>query len=459
MLFLSKRTRTAARGAPSNPRPTPSGIEILEHRRLFAAAFVVDGTDAADTIRITQSGSTVSVTKNGATTRKTDVSSVAITGRKGNDRITADDGVKVPLVLKGDAGNDTLVGGAGGDRLYGGTGSDSLSGAGGDDVLVTIGGASEQDRLAGGPGRDNFWLDADGSDRMSDLSASDAYHKVKSFYTYRVARPGGTVTTRVPLALTGQDLPDPVTFGSVRGWDDFSDRPLFPAGGPSELDVDQNAAADCYLLASVSSLAKVAPRYLTDRIVDLGDGTYGVRFERDGRPEFVRVDGDLPVDGSGNPYFAGLGRGGAIWTAVMEKAWAFFRRDAGTYASTNFGRIAEAYDALGIDSTSWATSATASAFSSRGGLLETIDSFLDKGYSVVYSTRDTQPSGSKVRPNHVVLVDRVVRDRSGNASGVVLRDQYKTDDPDVRDGSDDGYVTLTAAQAAAWMEGVSWVDV
>jgi hypothetical protein len=42
---------------------------------------------------------------------------------------------------------------------------------------------------------------------------------------------------------------------------------------------------------------------------------------------------------------------------------------------------------------------------------------------------------------------------------VVLRDQYKTDPPTVKDGSDDGYVTITAAEAAAWMAGVMWVKV
>ena len=98
-------------------------------------------------------------------------------------------------------------------------------------------------------------------------------------------------------------------------------------------------------------------------------------------------------------------------------------------------------------------------FGSNTGMLNSIGSYLAKGYSVVYSTKDTQPSGSKVRANHVVLVDRVVRDSKGNATAVVLRDQLKTDLPTVKDGNSDGYVTLTAAQAAAWMEGFMWVKV
>ena len=443
-MFLSKRNNLAA-------------LEPLESRRLMASNFVVDGTHAADAIRVTQNGSVISVTKNGVTTRRSDVSSVTVNAKGGSDRVIADVSVKVSLVLHGGDGNDSLVGGAGDDRLYGGTGSDTLSGAAGEDVLVTLGGGTEQDHLSGGSGHDNFWIDADGRDRMTDLSGSDAYHKVSSFYSYRVARGGSVTTTKVPLSLAGQNLPEPVASGATRGTKDFSDHPLFADEGPSEHDVDQNGVGDCYFLAPVSSLAKVAPQTIRDRVVDLGDGTYAVHFERGGGHHFVRVDGDLPLYTNGTPFYAGLGRQGSIWAAVLEKAWAFFRRDLGTYASIEWGRVNEPYDALGVDGVNRAYAT--SVFRSRGGLLEAIDGYLDAGYSVVYSTKDTQPAGSKVRPDHIVLVDRVVRNRAGDAAGVVLRDQYKTDDPDVKDGSNDGYVTLTATQAAAWMEGVMWVKV
>lgn len=457
-MFLPKRTALAAHRKNATATAPAAHAEALEDRSLLSAGLVVDGTDRADTIRITQSGSTVSVTRNGVTTRRSGITSVTVNAKRGNDRITADESVKVPLVLKGDAGNDTLVGGAGDDRLYGGTGYDSLAGGSGDDVLVTLGGGTEQDRLTGNAGHDNFWLDADGRDRMSDLGANDIYHKVASFYTYRVARSDGSVaTTKVPLALSGQDLPDPVASKYARGWKDFSGRPLFAAGGPTEHDVEQNGVGDCYFLAPVSSIAKVAPQRLTDRIVDLGDGTYAVHFERDGGHHFVRVDGDMPLDAAGDPFYAGLGRDGSIWAAVLEKAWAFFRKGLGTYDSINWGKVSEPYRALGTAGLNRAYAA--SVFNSKGGMLEVLDSYLDRGYSVVYSTKDSQPAGSKVRPDHVVLVDRVVRDGKGNAVGVVLRDQYKTDDPDVKDGRNDGYVTLTAAQAAAWMEGVMWCKV
>jgi hypothetical protein len=447
-MYLSKRTRNAARVAPFEP---------LESRQLLSGTLVVNGTSGPDVIHITQSGSAVTVTKNGSKTSRSGVSSVLVNAGGGNDRVYADSGVKVPLVLKGDAGNDSLAGGSGPDRLYGGTGSDTLSGGAGDDVLVTLGDGTAKDRLTGGSGHDNFWLDANGSDAMTDLSSSDAYHKINFFDDYRISRSGKVTTVKVPVSLAGQDLADPVVSNYVSGFKDFSDRPLFPSTGPGEADVDQNGAADCYFLAPMSSLAKIAPRRLTDRIVDLGDGTYAVHFQRDGAHHFVRVDADLAVTSSGSPFYAGLGREGSIWTAILEKAWAFFRKGAGTYASTEYGKVSEAYKAFGIAPPSSASSA--SVFGSNTGMLNTIGSYLSKGYSVVYSTKKTQPAGSKVRANHSIMVDRVVRDSKGQATAVVLRDQYKTDLPTVRDGSNDGYVTLTAAQAAAWMSGVMWVKV
>jgi hypothetical protein len=448
MSYLSNRNRRAARVAP---------FESLESRQLLSGTLVVNGTSGPDVIRITQSGSAVTVTKNGSATTKTGVGSVLVNAGNGNDRVVADSSVRVPLVLKGDGGNDSLAGGSGPDRLYGGTGSDTLSGGAGDDVLVTLGDGASRDRITGGSGHDNFWLDASGSDTMTDLSSTDSYHKVASFDSYRINRSGKVTTIPVPVSLSGQDLADPVPSAYASGFKDFSDHPLFPSTGPSEADVEQNFAADCYFLAPMSSLAKIAPQRLTDRIVDLGDGTYAVHFQRDGAHHFVRVDGDLAVASNGNPFYAGLGREGSIWTAVLEKAWAFFRRSAGTYASTDYGKVSEPYKAFGIATPSRAFSAA--VFGSNTGMLNSIGSDLSKGYSVVYSTKDTQPSGSKVRANHIVLVDRVVRDGKGNATAVVLRDQIKTDLPTVKDGNNDGYVTLTAAQAAAWMEGFMWVKV
>ena len=425
---------------------------------MAAVPLVIDGTEAADTIRLSQSGSTLWVTRNGHTFRRDadDVSEVLVSGRGGADTILADSSVRIPLVLKGGAANDALRGGAGDDRLYGGSGgADALDGGAGDDVLVSIGGSADRDAVTGGPGHDNLWVDAGGVDRTSDLSSSDSCQAVASFLTYRIRRPGGTYSTvPVPTQLNGQDLADPVASPSVDGWKDFSGRPLFAPGGPTEADVDQNAAPDCYFLATLASLARVEPGQIGDRVADLGDGTYAVQFERSGRKHFVRVDGDLPVADSGRPFYAGLGAGGSIWAAVVEKAWAFFRESQGTYESIEFGRAKEAFQAMGINDVAYEEDP--GAFGSAGRMLSEIDEILDDGCAVTFWTKTALPESSKLRTNHVLTVVRVVRNSSGTPTSVVFRDPYKTDTPGRVDGANDGYITVSASEAAAAMKGLTW---
>ena len=48
--------------------------------------------------------------------------------------------------------------------------------------------------------------------------------------------------------------------------------------------------------------------------VDLGDGTYAVRFVRNGVTTFVRVDGDLP-----NNYYTHAGASGNIWRRFTRR--------------------------------------------------------------------------------------------------------------------------------------------
>ena len=455
--------RTNRASADTSRARKGAACEALEARRLLAATLVINGTDAADTIRLRQSGATLSVTKNGSSTNyntspnnsyPAGIGSVTVNGKNGADVIQADVTVKVPLVLYGGSGNDSLAGGSGPDRVYAGSGDDTLGGGAGDDVLVSIGGPGDNDTLAGGSGRDNFWTDGGTTDRTTDVTSGDWSHAVGSFFTYRIERREDSFSTvPVPVQLNGQDLADPVAGAGARGWKDFSGNALFPSSGPTEHDVDQNAAADCYFLAPLSSLARLAPERLTSRIVDLGDGTYAVHFERYGRHSFVRVDGDLPVDGAGKPYYGGLGAEGSIWAPIVEKAWAFFRRSEGTYASTNFGRAKELYQAMGISDVGFEDDL--SAFKSPAGMLNAIDNALDDGGAVAFWTKMTAPANPVLRTSHVLMVVRVLRDRNGVAMSMVLRDPYKTDGPRT-DGANDGYITVTAAQAAAAMKGVTW---
>ncbi len=458
--------------------------EAFESRRLLSASpLLVDGTEAADVIRVRQTGSAVWVTRNGSLRvhQAAAVSGIVIDARGGNDLVLADASVKVPVtvyggegddqirgggggdVLHGQAGADRVHGGPGNDRLYGGAGADGVMGGEGNDILVTLGGGEgDGDHLAGNSGRDNFWADAGapdatGADTLLDLAADDFRHAVPSFVSYRIRQSGNTyLTVPVPTELAGQDLDDPVVSPLVSGWRDLSGGPLFAPSGPTEHDVDQNVAEDCYFLAALSSIAKLRPDVITDRVVDFGDGTYGVHFLRGGLDEFVRVDGDVPVNASGAPFYAGLGEEGSVWTAVVEKAFAFFRRSQGTYSSLDFGGMSEAYEALGQGGTGRVSDPA--DFDRYGGLLEGIDRRLALGHAVLYSTLDVQPEGSKLRRDHILMVDRVLRDETGGAVALVLRDPHKNDGPIAWDGVNDGYITLTAAEAAAWMDAIAWCN-
>lgn len=64
---------------------------------------------------------------------------IVVESRAGDDDVRVDESggpIRIPMILKGGAGDDTLVGGAGGDRLNGGAGRNILDGGSGKDRLV-----------------------------------------------------------------------------------------------------------------------------------------------------------------------------------------------------------------------------------------------------------------------------------------------------------------------------------
>lgn len=159
--------------------------ESLEQRALLTSQLVgttllVEGTDAADTIVITQSQAMVMVQENdepvaefpvgqvstirilglgGAdtiTTRKVPIRA-RVDGGPGDDMITGGDAANE---LKGGGGDDTIIGFDGPDVILGGGGNDVLRGQRGDDNIRggsgadTIFGAADQDSLNGGGGAD-----------------------------------------------------------------------------------------------------------------------------------------------------------------------------------------------------------------------------------------------------------------------------------------------------------------
>jgi hypothetical protein len=172
---------------PSTYRPT---IEPLEDRTLPAttiqASLVsgvlnVQGTDAGDYLRVTQSSGRISVYNTQITVGSTKVDSVdaaAVTkvtmnGLGGNDTLIASTVTK-DATIYGGAGNDSLYGGLANDYLDGGAGVDTIYGNAGNDRLVSGTTIGERDTLLGGAGFDRFFRPTrQGSPVVNGVQATD----------------------------------------------------------------------------------------------------------------------------------------------------------------------------------------------------------------------------------------------------------------------------------------------
>lgn len=437
-----------------------AALEALESRTLFAVIHVdevsdqlrIIGTGGADKITIKQTDAGIQVSSRGfgRQTFAGEYDCIMVDARGGNDTVKLANSVTINAVLQGGGGADKLIGGAGDDRLFGGGGADTLRGGDGDDVLVSVG-QSTVDRLVGGRGRDSFWADDGRRERITDASDEElslgAVHRVGEFAAYRAEVNDVYQTTEVGKSLNGKDLADPALTSSYLSYKDFSDHPLFASAGPSADDVYQGWLGDCYYLATLSSIADVNPDKIRESVVDLGDGTYAVQFFSNDEAVFVRVDGDLPTWSWGALAYANEGADGSIWVAVMEKAYAFFRYNDGSYASLEGGWMSSVYNALGCDdcSTIW-TAADGST------LLSQIDDLLNEGKSVTMAIYQAS-ADAPVVGSHAYSVDRVIRDSDGKVTKLVLRNPWGVDGVG-NDGANDGYVTLTAAQAHASFWGV-----
>lgn len=102
----------------------------------------------------------------------------------------------------------------------------------------------------------------------------------------------------------------------------FDDVPLFLDGahGVRGDQVRQGALGDCWLLATMASLADANPEVIRDMITDNGDGTYTVKLWIDGKRQSYVVDGDFIVAGDVPQYAGAKEKPNVLWPLVLEKA-------------------------------------------------------------------------------------------------------------------------------------------
>jgi Ca2+-binding RTX toxin-like protein len=159
-------------------------VEQLESRRLLSVDIVngvvqINGTSAADNIRLWQSGSDLVVSFNGKeqTISAAIFTSIWVDAGAGNDYLSAGrDFSKTPhpaspfaCTILGGSGHDTLLGSDAADLLVGGAGNDTIEAGEGND---TVNGGRGDDLVDGGHGT-NALYGAGGRDTAQTWSEDD----------------------------------------------------------------------------------------------------------------------------------------------------------------------------------------------------------------------------------------------------------------------------------------------
>jgi hypothetical protein len=149
----------------------------------------------------------------------------------------------------------------------------------------------------------------------------------------------------------------------------------------------------------------------------------------------------------GVPGYANLGEQGALWAALIEKAFAVVRTPDAGYAGIDGGWMREAYSLLGSKSRSFWTN--------DGALLgRFIQLLLASGRSVTFGTSQP-PGGVPLLSNHAYTVVGVTADATGTVVSIQMRNPWGVDGAATGDGMDDGYVSVTVPQALSALSAVS----
>jgi hypothetical protein len=361
---------------PPPPPPAPgSPVSITQQNLGVLNRLTITGTSGNDTIIVSQSGGTLTINANGnVSTVSGSFGELAIYGGAGNDTITVQSSVNLGALIYGGTGNNVLT-----------------AGATAKSYIVSIGGSA--DVLVGNGFNTSFWADPSDSVNASatEVLGGDV-HIISSFMQPFSTNPANA--DYVSTALNGQNLRDPTDSGTTTR---LTNRSLW-GNGPLPTDVNQGQIGDCYYLASIQSFAAKIPQRLREMAVDLGDGTYAVQFKRGGVATYVRVDADLSAASWGGLAFTSPTATGGIWASLFEKAYAYYRTGANTYASLNWGWTGAAYSDLGVANTTFTTTMDSNS------LFSTITNALNSSKAVSIITNGTVNAGVPVVSSHAYSI-------------------------------------------------------
>ena len=201
-------------------------------------------------------------------------------------------------------------------------------------------------------------------------------------------------------------------------------------------DIDQEGAADCYLLAPLANMAQQDPDLIRKIIRDNGDGTYTVTFyEKQSilglidvgyKPVEIIVSPSFPMS-NGSPTFAGFGdtrnSGNEVWGMVIEKAYAEWK---GGYPNIDWGSAERAIEEL--------TGMNARSIDPDAISIKDFEKNFDGGHIVVASTlNDFQSQGLELYENDT-LATRHAYSVSGvnvDEGTISLRNPWGWENPEI----------------------------
>ena len=276
----------------------------------------------------------------------------------------------------------------------------------------------------------------------SDADSTELKPRVHRVASYKIAKFSNTASK----VLNGAAIAEPKTTSTSYKYHSFASDPLFGANGPSIDDIAQGQTGDCYFLSTLGTIAKLDQTKIEQSITALGDGTFAVEFFKGTTPVFERVDANLPTYNwsTTTPAYENVGQDNSIvGSAMIEKAFTYFRKGQNSYASISSGIMSEVYSDFGATSATITPGGAADA----NTFAQQIEALIDSGKSVTAAVYNV-PAGANLIGDHAYAVISVTHNNDGSYS-VVVRNPWGVDGNTSTDGNNDGYVTLTAAQAFA----------
>jgi hypothetical protein len=222
----------------------------------------------------------------------------------------------------------------------------------------------------------------------------------------------------------GTDLPGvspaPGESGDNTSYRDYS-LPLFTNAGPQITDVNQGQVGDCWFLAALGETAMLDPSLIEGMITEHGNGTYAVRFEVNGKADYVTVNDQLSAYNGGIEQYSGsrmefANSTTSLWVPLVEKALAQLSEQTNVSTGMQYAGADDQYYQLNSGagegmSLITGQSNTSYDLSNESGsrltnLLGTLENSLAAGDDVLLGTSDNPVSGNLV-DDHMFAVTAI----------------------------------------------------